>query len=110
MTINNLYYFGMTQILPGMLGILFVRRMRPAAIIAGIIAGDAVAVAIYEFALPVGGINAGFIGLVANLAIVFAALAFFPDRDRAPIAASARGAPPQGVALSARSTESRIAE
>ncbi|HEY4274096.1 MAG TPA: hypothetical protein VGM68_01320, partial [Rhizomicrobium sp.] len=85
-TINNLYYFGITQALPGMLGILFLRRMRPSAIIAGILAGDAVAVAIYQFAIPVGGVNAGFIGLMVNLLIVFAALYLLPDRERIPIA------------------------
>ncbi len=86
-TINNLYYFGMTQFLPGMLGILFMRRMRPSAIIAGIVAGDAVAIAIYEIAIPVWGINPGFLGLLANFGIVFAALHFSPGRDRIPIAA-----------------------
>ena len=86
-TINNLFYFGMTQFLPGMLGILLLRRLRPGAIIAGILAGDALAIAIYEFAIPVGGINAGFIGLVANFGIVFAALYFFPDQERIPISA-----------------------
>src|ERR1039458_2393006 len=86
-TINNLYYFGMTQFLPGMLGILFVRRMRPSAIIAGLVAGDAVAIAIYELALPVWGINAGFMGLLVNFGIVFAVLCFSPGRDRIPIAA-----------------------
>ncbi len=86
-TINNLYYFGMTQFLPGMLGILLVRRMRPFAIIAGLAAGDALAIAIYEFAIPVGGVNAGFIGLAVNLAIVFGTLYLFPGRDRIPVAA-----------------------
>ena len=108
-TINNLYYFGMTQILPGMLGILFLRRMRPAAIVAGIVAGDLVAVAIYEFALPVGGINAGFIGLAVNFAIVFAALYFSPDRDRTPIAARTRSTASGTDNLSARSMARRIA-
>jgi SSS family solute:Na+ symporter len=68
-----------------MLGILFLRRMRPAAIIAGLLAGDGVAIAIYEFAIPVGGLNAGFIGLMVNLLIVFSALRFLPDRERIPI-------------------------
>ena len=85
-TINNLYYFGVTQALPGMLGILFLRRMRPSAIITGIIAGDVVSVAIYQFAVPVGGLNAGFIGLMVNLLIVFGALRFLPGQDRIPIA------------------------
>ena len=86
-TINNLYYFGMTQFLPGMLGVLFLDRMRPGAIIAGIIAGDVVAIAIFELAIPVGGINAGFIGLLVNLGIVFMTLLFSPGLKRLPIAA-----------------------
>jgi solute:Na+ symporter, SSS family len=86
LTINNFFYFGITQSLPGMLGILFLRRMRASAIIAGIVAGDAVAIALYEFAVPLYGANAGFVGLVVNAGIVFTALYFFPDRERAPIA------------------------
>ncbi|HEV7959667.1 MAG TPA: hypothetical protein VGP01_01455, partial [Rhizomicrobium sp.] len=86
-TINNFFYFGITQSLPGMLGILFFRRMRASAIIAGIIAGDAIAIALFEFAVPLHGVNAGFIGLVVNMAIVFAALFIVPDRARVPIAA-----------------------
>lgn len=86
-TINNFFYFGITQSLPGMLGILFFRHMRASAIIAGIIAGDVIAIALFEFAVPLYGVNAGFIGLVVNVAIVFAALFAFPDRERIPIAA-----------------------
>jgi SSS family solute:Na+ symporter len=86
-TINNFFYFGISQALPGMLGILFFRRLRPFAIIAGIVAGDAIAITIFELKLPVGGINAGFIGLLVNLAIVFAVLCLFPGRERTPIIA-----------------------
>ena len=43
-TINNLYYFGMTQFLPGHAGHPVSGRMRPSAIIAGILAGDGVAI------------------------------------------------------------------
>jgi SSS family solute:Na+ symporter len=89
-TINNLFYFGIVQALPGMMGILFLRRMRPAAIIAGILAGDITAIVVFEFALPVDGVNAGLIGLLVNMAIVLFALRFFPDRERKPIAAMTR--------------------
>ena len=85
-TINNFFYFGITQSLPGMLGILFLRRMRASAIIAGIVAGDVVAIALYEFAVPLYGVNPGFAGLAVNAGIVFSALYFFPDRERIPIA------------------------
>ena len=84
-TINNLFYFGISQFLPGMLGILFLRRTQPFAIIAGILMGDAIAIAIFELKIPVGGINAGFIGLIVNLAIVFVALYLVPGRERMPI-------------------------
>ena len=86
-TINNLFYFGITQSLPGMLGILFIRRMRASAIIAGIIAGDVVAITLYALAVPTYGVNAGFVGLAVNAGIVFAALYFFPGRERIAVAA-----------------------
>lgn len=86
-TINNLFYFGITQSLPGVIGILFVRRLRPSAIIAGIVFGDLIAIAIYELSIPVGGVNAGFIGLLLNLAIVWTSLYCFPGKDRRPVSA-----------------------
>jgi len=86
-TINNFFYFGIAQSLPGVLGILFLRRMQAPAIIAGIVAGDAIAIAIFELKLPVGGVNAGFIGLLVNFAIVLAVLYLLPGRERTPIIA-----------------------
>lgn len=88
-TINNLFYFGVTQSLPGILAILFLRRVRPLAIIAGLLAGDAIAIAIYEFHIPVTGINPGFIGLLFNLTIVFGTLWLSPGPVRTPIAPGA---------------------
>lgn len=89
-TINNLFYFGITQSVPGILGILFIRGMRPSAIIAGIVAGDLTAIAIYELSIPVGGVNAGFVGLIVNFAIVLASLWLFPGVDRQPVSAMTR--------------------
>ena len=86
-TMNNLFYFGITQSLPGMLGILFMRRLRPFAIIAGIILGDTVAILIYQLNLPVGGVNAGFVGLLLNFAVVFGVLFLAPGPERRPIVA-----------------------
>ena len=86
-TINNLFYFGIAQALPGVIGILFLRKTQPFAIIAGLLAGDAIAIALFELKVPTGGINAGFIGVVANFAIVVAALYLWPGRERTPIVA-----------------------
>ena len=69
-----------------MLGILFIRRMRASAIVAGIVAGNVVAVALFEFAVPLLGVNPGLVGLAVNAVIVFTALYFFPDQERMPIA------------------------
>lgn len=85
-TINNFFYFGITQSLPGMLGILFVKRMRASAIICGLLAGDLAAIALYEFAVPLGGVNAGFVGLAVNMVIVFGALKLSPGKERRAIA------------------------
>jgi solute:Na+ symporter, SSS family len=98
-TINNFFYFGITQSLPGMLGILFLRRMRASAIIAGLIAGDMAAIALFEFQVPLCGINAGFAGLTVNAAIVFTALCFFPDRDRMPVSRSALSGPSGAIRM-----------
>ena len=92
-TINNLFYFGITQSFPGMIAILFARRVRPLVIITGILCGDLVAIAIYELALPVAGMNAGFIGLLVNLAIVLAGTRIFPGQERTPISEITRRQP-----------------
>lgn len=44
------------------------------------------AIALYEFAIPVGGINPGFIGLAVNAAIVLTTLYLSPKPERRPIA------------------------
>jgi SSS family solute:Na+ symporter len=70
---NNLFYFGVTQAFPGVLAIVSRRACRPGMIAAGLAAGDAIAIFLHEAAIPLGGCNPGLIGLVVNLAIVFAA-------------------------------------
>ena len=85
-SINNLFYFGVTQSLPGMLAILFLRRTRPASIIAGLLAGDATAVLLHGAGLPLAGINPGLVGLLLNLAIVLGARYCWPGCERLPVA------------------------
>ena len=84
-SINNFFYFGITQSLPGILGILFISRMRPAAIIAGMLAGDITAIALYQLHVPLGGANPGFVGLLLNLGIVFSVLYFAPGKALLPV-------------------------
>ena len=70
-TVNNVFYFGVTQAFPGVLAILLGRRVSPAAIATGLLAGDAVAIGLYNAAIPLRGCNPGLIGLAVNLAITF---------------------------------------
>ncbi len=85
-SINNVFYFGVTQSLPGMLAILFLRRTRPASIIGGLLVGDATAVLLHAAGLPLAGINPGLVGLLLNLAIVLGAGYCWPGAERLPVA------------------------
>ncbi len=69
--LNNLFYFGVTQTFPGLLAIILMRRVSVGAIITGLLAGEAVAIALHFTSLPLGGCNPGLVGLALNLAIVF---------------------------------------
>ena len=91
--INNLFYFGVTQTLPGLLAILFLRRVRPAVIVAGLLAGDALAILLYVAEVPIGGINAGFLGLLLNGAIVAVATRLSPGQAKRSVAEEAGALP-----------------
>jgi SSS family solute:Na+ symporter len=84
--LNNLFYFGITQSFPGLIAMLFVHRARPAGIIAGLIAGDALAVALHVSPFDLGGCNPGLIGLAANAGIVFGTACLLPGRVIRPVA------------------------
>ncbi|MGI4748614.1 MAG: sodium:solute symporter family protein [Janthinobacterium lividum] len=83
--INNLFYFGITQTLPGLIAILLLRRTRPAAIAIGLLAGDAVALLLHMTGAPVGGINPGFIGLLVNCSLLTVATLAWPGPERTPV-------------------------
>ena len=83
--INNLFYFGVTQSLPGLLAILLLARAQPAAIAVGLIAGDGVAILLHEAAIPTGGINPGFVGLLVNGSLMLAGSALWPGPARVPV-------------------------
>jgi len=88
--LNNLFYFGMTQAFPGLLAMIVARHVRPGAIIAGLLAGDALAIGLHAFGVPMGGCNPGLVGLVANLAIVFGTGWWWPGAAVRPVAAFRR--------------------
>jgi SSS family solute:Na+ symporter len=67
-TMNNIIYFGIVQTLPGLVAALRFRRTPAIAVIAGIVLGDLVAMAIFASGINVGGVNPGLIGLLPNIA------------------------------------------
>lgn len=88
-TINNLYYVGMTQIFPGILAILVLPRVSATGVACGLLCGDVVGIALFETGTTVGGLHPGVVGLAVNLAILCLQAQVRPARDLRPV-----GTPP----------------
>ncbi|MCF3946888.1 sodium:solute symporter family protein [Acidiphilium sp. AL] len=80
LTLINTAYFGITQFLPGILAIIFFRRVDARAVMAGIIVADALAIGLYLMNVSLDGWNLGFACLLLNIAIVV--LGSIPARRR----------------------------
>lgn len=94
----SLAYFFVTQLLPALLGVLFVRQFSAVGLTAGLVAGNAAVFLLYLSQLNVTGINIGLIALLVNFLVTFTVSAAAKNRSsRAPVAES-------------RWTESRQAE
>ncbi|WP_179404200.1 sodium:solute symporter family protein [Burkholderia guangdongensis] len=70
LSLINTTYYGVTQFLPGVLILLAQRRVRPAAVAAGIVSGQALAMILYLNHVDFGGINLGLVCLVVNVLVV----------------------------------------
>jgi SSS family solute:Na+ symporter len=83
--LSVLSYEGIAQLVPAVVGGLLWRRMTTAGALAGIVVGEAIVV---PLALgshdPWHGINAGLIGLVANVIVNVAVSRARPSADTAP--------------------------
>jgi solute:Na+ symporter, SSS family len=85
----SLAYFFVTQLLPALLGILFVRRFSAVGLTAGLIAGNAAVILLYFLHVDVAGINLGLVALVINFLVTVAVSAATKDPSPAtPIATS----------------------
>ncbi|MFL9902370.1 sodium:solute symporter family protein [Paraburkholderia fungorum] len=69
-TIANTAYFGVTQFLPGVLVVVFGIRIRGSAVAAGLVTGQVLAIAMYLSNITFGGINVGFLALLANCVVI----------------------------------------
>ncbi|MCQ8280014.1 sodium:solute symporter [Acetobacteraceae bacterium KSS8] len=82
--INTVFYFGITQILPALVSMLFLRRVRPGAIALSLLLGDAVSIGLHAGGVPLGGINPGLVGLGANALLLLLLTRRFPGEFREP--------------------------
>lgn len=86
LTVLNLTYNLLAQVVPGWLAILFARRVRTAAIATGMVVGVVTAVVLYATGVTLGGLNPGLVSMGVNLVIVFGWSLLAPGKQRSPIA------------------------
>lgn len=82
--INNLFYFGIVQTFPGVVALLCRRPVRPTAIVAALLAGDAAAIGLHEAGLGLGGLNPGLVGLAVNALLLTGLARAWPARGGVP--------------------------
>jgi SSS family solute:Na+ symporter len=80
----SLAYFFVTQLLPALLGTLFVRRFSAIGLTAGLICGNAAVILLYFLHVDVAGINLGLVALVVNFLVTFAVSAARKDPSPTP--------------------------
>lgn len=69
-TLNNIFYFGIVQPLPGFVAAMLLPRVPGRAVLAGILAGDGFVLWAKLGQIDLGGINAGLVGLGINAAVL----------------------------------------
>jgi SSS family solute:Na+ symporter len=70
LTLINTAYYGVTQFFPGVMIILFSLRVKPAAVAAGILTGQILAIILYILHIDLGGFNLGLFCLAVNIAVM----------------------------------------
>ncbi len=85
LTVLNLTYYLLAQFVPGWIALMFFRRVKAAAVSAGIIVGLIVAIAFYVIKPDLGGINAGLIATLVNFAVMIGVSALGARVDHQPM-------------------------
>jgi SSS family solute:Na+ symporter len=85
LTVLNLTYYLLGQLVPGWIALMFFKRVKAWAVSTGMIVGLIVAIAFYVTKPDLGGINAGLIAVLVNLVLMFG-LSLFGERvERQPM-------------------------
>jgi SSS family solute:Na+ symporter len=81
LTLINTAYYGITQFFPGILGMIFSRRITATGTAVGIVVGDVAALVLYLANVDLYGINLGLICLALNFVVTFGWSYLFPQRE-----------------------------
>ncbi|MGG2065082.1 sodium:solute symporter family protein [Bacillus sp. S14(2024)] len=73
----NTAYYGFGQILPGFIGVFFIRKLTPIGIAAGILAGDVAVLGMSIGKISIYNINIGLIALLLNVIVAYAVSVLF---------------------------------
>lgn len=90
LTVLNLTYMLLAQVVPGWFAVLYSRRTNSAALASGMIVGIVFAVGLYVWDPDLGGINAGLLSLAANALVMTVGSALRPGASRVPVAVRRR--------------------
>lgn len=87
LTVLNLTYMLLAQVVPGWLAVLYVRRTNTAALGAGMLTGVVAAVMLYVLSgESLSGLNTGLLSLGANLLVTIGGSVLRPGTRREPVA------------------------
>lgn len=98
LTVLNLTYYLLGQLIPGWIALMFFRRVQPWAVSVGIVAGVLASIALYLVQPGLGGVNAGLVAVGLNLVLTFGLSRLRPAKERTPLSkiVLARHQPAQG--------------
>lgn len=91
LTVLNLTYMLLAQVVPGWLAVLYFRRTNPAAISTGMVLGVVASIVLYVASPKLGGINVGLLSLGLNMLVTFGLSTLQPGSVREPVARADSG-------------------
>ena len=92
LTVLNLFYGLIAQVVPAFIAVMFVRRVPARAIVVGMVVGVALSIVLYLRGPDVAGINSGVISTGVNALILIGWRFLAPGPAREPIVRRARAA------------------
>ena len=96
LTVLNLFYGLVAQVVPAFLVVLFMRRVPAAAITTGMIVGVGLSIVLYlQGPSVLGGINSGVVSTGVNALVILVWRLLAPGPEREPVARGPRRTEPQ---------------